>query len=141
MSSTIERPRFPMFHPFHAVLLGGTITLFLGALLCDIAYARTFEIQWNNFASWLIVGGLVVGAVALACSTLGLLPSRRTRQSILHAALLLATLIAGLLNALMHARDAWASMPGGLVLSVLVFVLACVATWLGCRPTRIGGTP
>ncbi|WP_202840007.1 DUF2231 domain-containing protein [Luteimonas saliphila] len=144
MSSNVARPHVPAFHPFHpfhALLLGGAVTLFLGALLGDVAYARTYEIQWNNFASWLIVGGLVVSAVALACSIFGLLPSRRTRQSVLHAGLLLATWLAGLLNALMHARDAWASMPGGLVLSVIVVVLACLATWLGCWATRIGATP
>jgi uncharacterized membrane protein len=141
MSSTSHRPRITAFHPFHNVLLGGTLTLSLGALLCDIAYARTFEIQWNNFASWLIVGGLVVSAVALACSLTGLLPSRRTRGSILYTVALLATWVAGLLNALMHARDAWASMPGGLVLSVIVLAFASVATWLGCRATRIGGLP
>jgi uncharacterized membrane protein len=44
-------------------------------------------------------------------------------------------------NALMHARDAWASMPIGLVLSVIVAVLACVATWLGfARQTTRGRT-
>ena len=48
-------------HPLHAALLAGTVPLFLGALLSDIAYARTYEIQWANFASWLIVGGLVSG--------------------------------------------------------------------------------
>lgn len=141
MSSNADRLLVPAFHPFHAVLLGATVALFLGALLGDIAYARTYEIQWNNFASWLIVGGLVVSAVALAGSIYGLLPSRRTRQSLLYAAVLLATWVAALLNALMHARDAWASMPGGLVLSALVVVVACLATWLGCRATRIGATP
>ena len=51
----------------------------------------------------------------------------------------LATWIVGFFNALMHARDAWASMPGGLVLSVITFVLACVATFFACCPARTGG--
>ena len=141
MSASIHHPHVRTFPPLHAVLLGGATTLFLGALLSDIAYARTFEIQWNNFASWLIAGGLVIAGAALVCAVIGLLPSRRTRQSLLHAVVLLATWVLGFFNALWHARDAWASMPAGLVLSVIVLVLACVATWLGCWTTRFGAAP
>lgn len=139
MVSTVERRYAPAFHPIHALLLGGTLTLFLGALLSDIAYARTYEIQWNNFSSWLIASGLVVAALALVCALLGLAPARRTRSSMLHAILLLATWIVGFFNALMHARDAWASMPGGLVLSVITLALACVATFFAFFAPRTGG--
>jgi len=141
MSASVQRPYVSFYPPFHAVLLGGATALFLGALVSDIAYARTYEIQWNNFASWLIAGGLVVAGAALVCAVLGLLPSRRSRQSVLHVVVLAATWILGFLDALWHARDAWASMPGGLVLSVIVVLLACAATWLGCWTTRFGGTP
>ena len=53
-------------HPLHAVFLAGALPLFAGALLSDIAYARSYEIQWNNFASWLIAGGLVLSRGQLA---------------------------------------------------------------------------
>lgn len=140
MVATVER-RYatPTFHPLHVLLLGGALTLFLGALLSDIGYARTYEIQWNNFASWLIASGLVVSAIAMVCALIGLVPSRRSRYSVLHAVLLLATWIVGFFNALMHARDAWASMPGGLVLSVITFALACVATFFALCAPRTGG--
>ena len=52
---------------------------------------------------------------------------------------LVVTWIVGFLNALMHARDAWAGMPTGLVLSVIVVVLASLATWLGFANARIAG--
>lgn len=139
MVATAERRYAPAFHPVHALLLGGAIALFLGALLSDIAYARSYEIQWNNFASWLIAGGLVVAGAALVCAAIGLVPKYRTRGTLLHFLLWLATWIAGLLNALQHARDAWASMPGGLVLSVITLVLALVATWFAVYPPRAGG--
>ncbi|MEN1958716.1 DUF2231 domain-containing protein [Luteimonas sp. MJ246] len=139
MASTIQRRPIPAFHPVHALLLGGVTFLFIGALLSDIAYARTFEIQWNNFASWLITGGLVVAGAALVSALAGLLPSRRMPGSLLHFVLLLATWVTGFFNALMHARDAWASMPGGLVLSVITVVLAIVATFFAVRAPRIGG--
>lgn len=139
MVSTVERRHVPAFHPVHLLLLGAVIVLFLGGLLSDIGYARTFEIQWQNFASWLIAGALVINGVALVCALIGLLPSRRTRGTLLHFVLLLATWVVGFFNALMHARDAWASMPGGLVLSVITVVLAIVATCFAACAPRIGG--
>lgn len=141
MVATVHRRYAPAFHPVHALLLGGATTLFLGALLSDIAYFRTYQIQWSNFASWLIAGSLVVAGAALVCAVIGLLPRHRTRATLLHFALWLATWILGFLNALTHARDAWASMPAGLVLSVIVVVLAVVATWFAAATARVGDLP
>jgi uncharacterized membrane protein len=64
-------------------------------------------------------------------------PHRRTQGAIAYAAVLLTTWVIGFFNALMHARDAWASMPAGLVLSVIVTLLAGVATWFGFATPRI----
>ena len=139
MVSTVPRRYAPAFHPVHALLLGGALTLFLGGLLSDIGYARTYEIQWQNFASWLIAGALVVNGAALVCALLALLPGRRTAAALPHFVLLLATWVVGFFNALMHARDAWASMPGGLVLSVITVALGLVATFFAARAPRIGG--
>ena len=133
MAATIERRHAPAFHPVHLLLLGGAFSLFLGGLLSDIGYARSYEIQWQNFASWLIAGALMVTGGALVSALAGLAPSRRTRGTLLHFLLLLATWIVGCFNALMHARDAWASMPGGLVLSVATALLALVAIVFAAR--------
>ena len=119
-------------HPLHAILLGGTLPAFLGALLTDVAYCSSYEIQWKNFASWLIVGGLVFCGLALLASLVGLIgrTPRRGRRGV-YVILLLATFVLGVLNALVHAADAWASMPTGLVLSAIVAVLAAAASVLG----------
>lgn len=119
-------------HPLHATLLGGTLPAFLGALLNDVAYYSSYEIQWKNFASWLIVGGLVFCGLALLASLVGLArkgPHRGLRG--IYVILLLATFALGLLNAFVHAADAWASMPMGLILSAIVGVLAVAATFVG----------
>lgn len=119
-------------HPLHAILLGGTLPAFLGALLTDVAYYSSYEIQWKNFASWLIVGGLVFCGFALLAGLFGLMRGtpRRGRRGV-YLILLLATFALGLLNVFVHAADAWASMPMGLVLSVIVAVLAVAAAFLG----------
>ncbi|ADV28490.1 MULTISPECIES: DUF2231 domain-containing protein [Pseudoxanthomonas] len=139
MVATVEGRYAPAFHPVHALLLGGALSLILGTLLADIAYARTYEIQWINFAAWLNVGGLVFAAAALVCALLGLVPSRRTRGSALHCLLWAVAWILALLNALVHARDAWAAMPMALVLSVLVFAVALVSIFFAAWPLRAGG--
>lgn len=141
MAAIIERRYARTMHPFHAVLLAGTIPLFLGAALSDVAYARTYQVQWINFASWLLVGGLVFAGLALLFAVIDMFRAdRRSRNLVVHVAPLLAMWILGFVNALVHARDAWASMPAGLMLSVIVTLLACVATWIGFSTWRDGAT-
>jgi uncharacterized membrane protein len=119
-----------------------SLPMFFGAMLTDVAYARTYEIQWNNFSSWLIVGGLVFAGVALLFAGFDLARARRrTYGTGLYAAIVLAAWVVGFLNALMHARDAFASMPTGLILSIITAALACIAVWLGFRGSRVGAQP
>ncbi len=140
MNQRINYKYSQTIYPFHAVCLAGTIPLFLGAALSDAAYASTYEIQWNNFASWLIAGGLLLAGIALIFTIVDLLRASRRSSGIgLYAIALALTFVIGFFNALMHGRDAWASMPTGLVLSIIVTVLACAATWAGFCTPRIGG--
>lgn len=138
---TVEHTRFRPIHPLHAVLLAGAVPLFLGAALSDVVYARTFHIQWQNFASWLVVGGLVFAGVALVFAIFELFRADRAPGLGVYTAVLFVAWVVGFFNALIHARDAWASMPMGLVLSVIATALVCAATWLGFRTRHIGGTP
>lgn len=132
MTATTHRNYRNALHPLHAVLLAGTIPLFLGALLSDYAYSSTYNIQWTLFASWLIAGGLVFAGLALLCAIIGLFRADRRRGRYLaYFVLLLVAWGAGFFNALVHARDAWGAMPTGLILSIVVTVLACAATWIG----------
>jgi uncharacterized membrane protein len=138
MPVNVDRTYQSALHPVHVVLLAGTIPLFLGATLSDIAYSSSYQVQWTNFASWLIAGGLVFGGLALLYAVIDLFRVDRGRRRLIFILLLLATWILGFINALVHARDAWASMPTGLVLSVIVTVLACAATWVGFSGLRAG---
>lgn len=125
--------------PLHAILLGGTVPLFLGALLSDIAYFQTYQIQWSNFASWLIAGGLVFCGFALLFALANLLRAdRKAGSPLMSFSLLVVTWVLGLVNAFEHAKDAFASMPSGLILSVLTTLLICTSAWLGLTSVRRG---
>lgn len=125
-------------HPIHGALLAGTIPLFLGGLLSDFAYSSSYHIQWANFAAWLIAGGLVFGGFAFVWSIVHLV-RHRGPFAVIYTLLLLTTWILGFLNSLIHAKDAWASMPAGLTLSLIVVLLACASTWLGFAKFGVGG--
>jgi len=140
VAHVVEHRYSVTLYPLHAVLLAGTVPLFLGAALSDMAYAKTFHIQWSNFASWLIAGALVLAGIALVFALVDVFrPYQRARGSVPYFVILLATWVLGFIDALWHARDAWAVMPLGLVLSIVVTLLACLATWLGFRTPRVMG--
>ncbi len=126
--------------PLHAIFLAGTVPLFLGALLSDIAYYQSYQIQWSNFAAWLIAGGLVFCGLALVFALINLVRAEhKGGRAVLYFLLLLVTWVLGLVNAFEHAKDAWAVMPTGLVMSVVVTILSLVAAWVGLSNLRSGG--
>lgn len=119
-----------------AMLLGMPLSLFLGALLSDIAYYRSYEIQWANFAAWLIAGALLIGALAFLIALIGYFRKRKNGRPGLFLLFVAAMWVVGFVNALVHARDGWASMPTGLILSVIVALLALAAAWAGLSGSR-----
>jgi uncharacterized membrane protein len=135
-----DRIHQPRLHPIHGVLLAGTLVLFFIGLLSDLAYASSYQIQWSNFASWLIAAGLLFGGLALLWAIINLIrAAEHSRPLLLYTGLLLALWVLGFFNALIHARDAWAIMPVGLILSVIGVLLAGATAWLGFVRFGVGG--
>ena len=129
----------PGLHPLHAILLAFPLPLFLGALLSDLAYSASFHVQWINFSSWLIAGALLVGGFTLLWALIEMVRSgtARTTRHIAYFVALLVMWVLGFINALVHAKDAWATMPASLYLSIIVALLALAAAWIGY--SRSGG--
>ena len=138
MASASIRQR--VIHPVQAILLASILPLFLGALLSDWAYGATDEVQWINFAAWLNAGAMVFTGFALLWAIIDFLRSdvNRDRRSALALLVLITTFVVGFLAALIHGRDAYATMPAGLILSLLTFLLALAAVWLGFSTLRSG---
>ncbi|RVT95034.1 DUF2231 domain-containing protein [Sphingomonas crocodyli] len=124
----------PPLHPLHALLLAFPIALFTGALLADIAYLQSAEIQWTNFAAWLNAGALLMGGFVLLWALIEAFRLRRDRvrgRAGLYALLLAVMWIAGLINAFQHSHDGWSSVgTTGLLLSIVSAALAIAAGWI-----------
>lgn len=130
----------PLTHPVHIVLLVSTLPLFLGAFLNDWAYSASYQTQWINFASWLIAGALVFLGTALVWTVIDALRSDapRGRAIWIFVGLIVTTFVVGFINALVHAKEAGATMPAGLVLSVITLILAAASIWHGFAGPRTG---
>ncbi len=118
----------------HRILLAFPTALFPAALVTDIAYLRTAEMQWTNFSAWLIVGGLVFCGAVLAWSLIDLLLGLRVDRSrgrLIYPGLLAILFVLGLLNAFKHSQDAWSSVGAfGLILSILSALVVLVAAFI-----------
>lgn len=122
-------------HPLHAILLAFPIALFSSALITDIVYLRTAELQWTNFSSWLIAGALVFGGLAGVWALVDLVMAfrrgGRPARVLAYVVALALAWILGLVNAFKHSQDAWSSVGTlGLTLSILCTVLVLIAGWL-----------
>jgi uncharacterized membrane protein len=120
------KPPLTALHPLHAMLLAAPVTLFPCALLSDITYLNSAEMQWSNFAAWLITGALILGGFALLWAFVrGVL-----MRSFVYPLLLAAAWVLGLINAFQHSRDGWSSVGMmGLTLSILSTLLVWAAGW------------
>lgn len=124
--------------PVHAMLVPFPITCFSGALLADLAYYNSGgEVQWANFAQWLLVFGEIFGVTAALFGLIDLLrtPARARPTAVwFHFAGSATTLTLGLFNNFIHSRDGWTGVvPTGLTLSVLTVIALVFTGFLGHR--------
>lgn len=126
--------------PLHVVLSPYATTCFVGALLTDITYSRTANMQWTNFSAWLLFAGMVFTGLSLLFAIIGHFRARPEGNKTLgmaHGVISLAIFVVQLFNCFIHARDAWTSVvPTGLTLSVIAVILLAINGYLGWRLER-----
>lgn len=128
---------FAALRGVHGLLLGFPVALFTSALVTDIAYLKTAEIQWTNFSAWLISGALVFAGVVIALALIETLLTWRSRGRdallipLSYLGLLVAAWILGLINAFKHSQDGWSSVGAfGVILSILCTLLMLAAGFI-----------
>ena len=121
-------------HPVLRILVSFPIACFTSALATDIIYTATANMMWADFSTWLLAAGMGVAVRAAIAGIGDVIASRRVRPLrpayiIIGSALVL---VLGLLDNLVHSRDAWTSVvPTGLALSLATVIVILVTAWLG----------
>ena len=132
-AATVARPIHPMLVPFPVVC-------FFGALLTDLAYWQTADMQWANFSVWLLTAGLVMAGFAVVAALVDAVRARRMRTVRTIWLRVLGAVVAvalSVVNAFVHSRDAYTSvMPTGLALSSLVVLVLLLSGCLGWSMVR-----
>jgi uncharacterized membrane protein len=134
MATAYPAPRVVRVHPIHGILSAYPLAFFSGALVTDIIYANSAQMQWANFSVWLITSGLLMGVLAAIAGIVDAIANRDRprRRPWPHSIGTILMMVLALFNAFVHSRDAWTSVvPSGLILSAIVAILALVTSWLG----------
>jgi uncharacterized membrane protein len=95
---------------------------FVGALIFDVIYLKNANVFWMKSAAWLIAIGLVFAIVPQLINLAVVWFGKhriRTRGMVINFWLNVVGIVAALVNAFVHSRDAYATMPDGVWLSVL----------------------
>ena len=128
----------PSGYPATGLVVPFPFVSFILTFVSDWIYWKTSDLMWQNFSSWLLFAGLLVGALAIPAALIDALrPSTRWRRALWPAALSYFCVLAlGIANSLVHSADGWtAVVPGGLVLSAVTVVVIFVTIALTARLT------
>ncbi len=127
--------------PLHGILLAFPVALYASALAADIAYLNTAEIQWTNFAQWLIAGAALFAGLVFAWALIGFFFGRHRRSrggGLIYLLVVAAMLVLGIVNSFQHARDGWHSVGTlGVALSVVCTLLAFVAAYFAYGRSKL----
>ena len=122
----------------HPPLIAAGAALLIGALVTDIFYSQTADMQWANFSVWLITAGLILALFAGLALVLDLVLGRAGAVSWVHLVALAGAALLSLLNVFVHSRDAWTSVVSqGLMLSVVVALCLVIIGWRGWSVTAV----
>ena len=124
--------------PVHPFFIGFGGTLLMSALFSDWMYCENALMQWANFSTWLITGGLVLALIAVIVLLVELALRRLGPVRWLDLMLLGSGALLSVVNVLVHTRDAWTSVvPTGITLSLIASLLLLIAGLRGWRVTEI----
>jgi uncharacterized membrane protein len=131
MATVVPPARRPYARvPFFPIPLVFAVSCLIGCLATDIAYARTANVMWADFSTWLVTIGVIIGWLSLVVAIIELIAVRSVFGFPIWPVVIgyIVALLLAALDMLVHTHDAWTSvMPWGLVLSAVVVVILLVA--------------
>lgn len=142
MSIPAVRRRSVLADVVYSVLNPIPFGFFVAALIFDLLYLNTAVMQWVKGAAWLITIGLLFAVIprlvnlAQVWITARGLHQRGDRADFW---LNLFAIVLAILNALVHSRDAYATMPIGFWLSAATVVLMVIGrVFVAAQPSDAG---
>lgn len=123
----------PLAYAVYRFFSSFPIACFFLALLTDVAYWQTTNLIWLHFSEWLLLAGLVFGAVAIIVALIALVARwyGPTWFGLLGQGTAFALAV---LNSFIHTADGWtAVMPYGLTVSIATVLVMAVAGLAGRR--------
>jgi uncharacterized membrane protein len=124
-----------MGHPFHPMLVTFPIAFFVGTLITDIVYLANSDPFWARVSFWLLVAGLVMGALAALAGFTDFLGDRlirASRTSWYHMIGNVTAVVLSLINLWLRYRDGdTADFPAVFWISLVVVLIFVVTGWLG----------
>src|SRR3546814_13058127 len=91
--------------------------------------------MWQHFSEWLLLAGLVFGALAALAGAVDFLVRPEVRApgaAWPHAPGSVIALVLAIVNSFVHAADGWTGVvPYGLLLSAATVVVMMVSDWFG----------
>lgn len=128
--------RSAALEPIHVALLAFPIACFSLTVATDLFYIMTLNLLWLHFSEWLLLAGIVFGAIALLVRFIEFLV-RRVRPSWFAVLGGILVLLLATLNSFIHTADGWtAVVPYGLTVSILTVVVMIITAWIGRRGVR-----
>jgi uncharacterized membrane protein len=124
--NAVHRPsRFSLASAVFDLLDPIPFGFFVATLIFDIIYAKSANILWMKGAAWLVSIGLVFAIIPQLINLYRVwFDKRRVRTGsyTINFWLNVIAIVAALLNAFVHSRDAYAVMPDGLWLSAVTVI-------------------
>jgi uncharacterized membrane protein len=149
MANAVAEPRPKLIsilrHPIYGMLLPVPLVCFIGVLLTDVTFLKSGgNLIWLAFSSWLLLAGLLFGAIAALVLLIDFIrsPAIRRDTGLAHMLFFYAALLVELLSVFIHERDGWTALAGlGLILSLVGGLLILIAGWLHRPAVRPVGKP
>jgi uncharacterized membrane protein len=103
--------------------------LFVGTLVFDVTYAATGNVFWGKGAAWLVTTGLffaIIPRVINLCHVWLFSRNQVARIERIDFWLNLVGIVAAIVNAFVHSRDAYGMVPQNVILSVITVALLSI---------------
>ena len=121
-------------HPIHPMLVPFPIAFLAGTLVSDIVYLASGDVFWATASFWLLVGALVMAALAAAMGFIDFFGDARIREGGTARAHMIGNLVVvvlSLVNLWMRLGNPTSPYPFGMWLSLLVVAILLFNGWMG----------